>query len=54
MKELYIAPELKVLCFAPVEKLMNLENGLDYGNLGVNLTPGKSETPQDGDAIITW
>lgn len=29
MKELYIAPELNVICFAPVERLANDENPLN-------------------------
>lgn len=30
MKELYIAPEVEVLCFAPVE---NLATDIDFGDL---------------------
>ena len=51
MKELYISPELNVLCFAPVERLANtdpygiqLTADLNDGGLGNEASPG-----DDGD-----
>ena len=51
MKELYISPELNVLCFAPVERLANtdpygiqLAADLGNGGLGNEASPG-----DDGD-----
>ena len=51
MKELYISPELNVLCFAPVERLANsdpygiqLAINLDEGGLRDETSPG-----DDGD-----
>lgn len=32
MKELYISPELKVTCFAPVERLAN-DDGIKFDDL---------------------
>lgn len=37
MKELYISPELKVLCFAPVERLaLDLNDFVDFDNIVEN------------------
>ena len=43
MKELYTSPEMKVLCFAPVERLANGNVTMDdlLGNIGL----GATETP---------
>ena len=51
MKELYIAPEVEVLCFAPVE---NLATDIDFGDLigggGGSTLPGVDK--ESGDVII--
>lgn len=51
MKELYISPELNVICFAPVERLANNEDLLE-ANL-VNITTYSASEPgasvEDGD-----
>ena len=43
MKELYTSPEMKVLCFAPVERLANSNVTMDelLGNAGL----GGTDTP---------
>ena len=53
MKELYIAPEVEVLCFAPMEKLAT---DIDFGDLigggGSGSTlPGVGDK-ESGDVII--
>ena len=54
MKERYIAPEVEVLCFAPVE---NLATDIDFGDLiggggGTGSTlPGVGEK-ESGDVLI--
>lgn len=43
MKELYISPELHVLCFAPQQQLANdddLDLGLNLGGLNPETSPG--------------
>lgn len=51
MKELYIAPEVEVLCFAPMEKLAT---DIDFGDLiggGTGSTlPGIDK--ESGDVLI--
>lgn len=51
MKELYISPELNLICFAPVERLANNEDLLE-ANL-VNITTYSASEPgasvEDGD-----
>lgn len=44
MKELYIAPELNVICFAPVERLAN--NDVDINDL---INAGEDSTPASRD-----
>lgn len=42
MKELYIAPELELLCLAAEERLATEVSGLDFDSLMVNVNPGVS------------
>jgi hypothetical protein len=44
MKELYTAPELKVTCFAPVERLAAEEGVLNFGDL---LAASGNQKPAD-------
>ena len=44
MKELYTSPELKVTCFAPVERLAAEEGVLNFGDL---LAASGSQQPAD-------
>lgn len=46
MKELYTSPEMKVLCFAPVERLAN-------NNITMDELIGKNELIDANDAIIS-
>jgi len=48
MKELYIAPELNVLCFAPSEKLANIS----FDNLLASGEKGEAVVPSDTDISI--
>ena len=47
MKELYISPELNVICFAPVERLANDADLLSESLINLNSEPGASV--EDGD-----
>ena len=52
MKELYISPELNVICFVPVERLANSEDPLKIDLLMDVSTYGASElgtSIEDGD-----
>lgn len=47
MKELYISPELNVICFAPVERLANTDDLLDVST--AITTYGAKESSVDVD-----
>ena len=49
MKELYISPELNVICFAPVERLANTDDLLDVSN--AITTYGAKESSVDADFL---
>ena len=44
MKELYTSPELKVTCFAPVERLASQDGILNFGDL---LAASGNQKPAD-------
>ena len=47
MKELYISPELNVICFAPVERLANSDDQLAIGSSRTINTYGGEESCTD-------
>ena len=53
MKELYIAPELEILCFAPVEGIAASEFARTYGVRGAsNPWSTQENLPGDFDDVI--
>lgn len=49
MKELYISPEVKLVCFLPSEKVANVIDFDDLISLGGK---GDSVVPSDGDIDV--
>ena len=47
MQELYISPELNVICFAPVERLANSDDLLEIGPVSTFNTYGGRESGVD-------
>lgn len=47
MKEQYISPEMKLLCFAPMENLAN--GGVDFGDLWDGVGGEDPVSSKDGD-----
>ena len=47
MKELYISPELNVICFAPVERLANSDDQLAIGSMRTINTYSGQESSVD-------
>lgn len=52
MKELYTSPELKVTCFAPVERLAADEGVLIFGDLLAASGNGKPAVKSDDDFTV--
>ena len=53
MKELYTSPELKVTCFAPVERLAAEEGVLNFGDLLAASGNQKPADPSGDDLKVT-
>lgn len=51
MKELYTSPELKVTCFAPVERLAT-SNNIDFGDLLAASGNGTPSGKSEGDLVV--
>lgn len=53
LKELYIAPEVEILCFKPIERLANTNWGISLANetddAGTSITTPEDPDPTNGD-----